>query len=114
MTVNNADWDLELSTLTELINERSKVRPAIVFDKIKGYPEGYRVAVNLFSSLQRLALTMGMDPKIGEFDFVQQWRKPGKNSPTHRAAQGQKRAAIRERAKGRRHRSVKVSRAALA
>ena len=75
MTVNNADWDLELSTLTELINERSKVRPAIVFDKIKGYPEGYRVAVNLLSSLQRLALTMGMDPKIGEFDFVQQWRK---------------------------------------
>ena len=79
MTVNNADWDLELSTLTELINERSKVRPAIVFDKIKGYPEGYRVAVNLLSSLQRLALTMGMDPKIGEFDFVQQWRKQVKN-----------------------------------
>ena len=75
MTVDNADWDLELSTLTELINERSKVRPAIVFDKIKGYPEGYRVAVNLLSSLQRLALTMGMDPKIGEFDFVQRWRK---------------------------------------
>ena len=75
MTVDNADWDLELSTLTELINERSKVRPAIVFDKIKGYPEGCRVAVNLLSSLQRLALTMGMDPKIGEFDFVQQWRK---------------------------------------
>ena len=70
----DAHWDLELSTLTEIINERSKIRPAIVFDKIKGYPDGYRVAVNLLSSLQRLALTMGMDPGISEFDFVQQWR----------------------------------------
>src|SRR5918999_1813729 len=75
MTVDDTNWDLELSILTEIINERSKTRPAIVFDKIKGYPQGYRVAVNLLSSLQRLALTMGMDPGIGEFDFVQQWRR---------------------------------------
>src|SRR5918996_6626852 len=75
MRVEDAHWDLELSTLTEIINERSKTRPAIVFNRIKGYPDGYRVAVNLLSSLQRLALTMGMDPGISEFDFVQQWRR---------------------------------------
>jgi UbiD family decarboxylase len=74
-TVNNAHWNLELSTLTELINERSKTRPAIVFDNIKEYPAGYRVAVNLLSSLQRLALTLGIDPKLGPFDFVQRWRQ---------------------------------------
>ena len=79
ITVNDANWDLELSTLTEIINERSKIRPAIVFNKIKGYPDGYRVAVNLLSSLQRLALTMGMDPGISEFDFVQQWRRQVKS-----------------------------------
>ena len=89
MTVQNADWDLELSTLTELINERSKVRPAIVFDKIKGYPEGYRVAVNLLSSLQRLALTMGMDPKIGEFDLQLA-------QATHSAAQEEHRVRARD------------------
>ncbi|HEY7553291.1 MAG TPA: UbiD family decarboxylase [Candidatus Binatia bacterium] len=75
MTVEGVDWDLELSTLTEVINERAKQRPAIVFDKIKGYPEGYRVAVNLLSSVNRLALTMGMEPTLGAFDFVQQWRR---------------------------------------
>ena len=75
MSVNNAHWNLELSTLTELINERSKTRPAIVYDNIKEYPTGYRVAVNLLSSLQRLALTMGIDPKLGPFDFVQRWRQ---------------------------------------
>ena len=75
MTVNNAHWKLELSTLTELINERSKTRPAIVFDNIKEYPARHRVAVNLLSSLQRLALTLGIDPKLGPFDFVQRWRQ---------------------------------------
>ena len=30
MTVENVHWDLELSTLTEIINERSKTRPALI------------------------------------------------------------------------------------
>src|SRR5262245_16060102 len=75
MTVENVDWDLELSTLTEIINERAKTRPAIIFDNIKGYPHGYRIAVNALSSVNRLALTMGLDPQISEFDFVKQWRQ---------------------------------------
>jgi UbiD family decarboxylase len=75
MTVENVDWDLELSTLTEIINERSKHRPALLFDRIKGYPPGYRVAANLLSSANRLALTMGMEPELREFEFVQRWRR---------------------------------------
>ena len=79
ITVNDAHWDLELAILAEIINDRSKTRPAIVFDKIRGYPKGYRVAVNLLSSVQRLALTMGMDPSISEFEFVQRWRRQVKS-----------------------------------
>ncbi len=79
MTVEGTDWDLELSTLTEIINERSKHRPAILFDKITGYPGGNRVAVNLLSSVGRMALTMGMEPGLSEFEFVQRWRKQVKN-----------------------------------
>ncbi len=75
ITVENVDWRLELSTLTEVINERTKVRPAILFDKIKGYPKGFRVAVNLLSSVKRLALTMGLATNLSEFDFIQQWRE---------------------------------------
>ena len=62
MTVENVHWDLELSTLTEIINERSKTRPAIIFDRIKDYPQGHRVAVNLVSSVDRLAMTMQIVP----------------------------------------------------
>jgi len=75
MTVENVHWDLELSTLTEIINERSKTRPAIIFDVIRGYPQGYRVAANLVSSVERLALTLGMDADLGDMGFVQAWRQ---------------------------------------
>jgi UbiD family decarboxylase len=75
ITVENVDWNLELATLTEVINERAKNRPAIVFDKISGYPTGHRVAVNLLSSVNRLALTMSMEPALSEFEFVQHWRQ---------------------------------------
>jgi len=61
MTVENVNWDLELSTLTEIINERSKTRPAIIFDRIKDYPPGYRVAANPVSSVDRLAMTLGSE-----------------------------------------------------
>jgi 4-hydroxy-3-polyprenylbenzoate decarboxylase len=74
VALEGLDWDLELSTLTEIINERAKNRPAILFDGIKGYPKGYRVAANLLSSVNRLALTMGMEPQLSEFEFVQRWR----------------------------------------
>jgi UbiD family decarboxylase len=75
MTVENVHWDLELSTLTEIINERSKIRPAIIFDRIKDYPQGHRVAVNLVSSVDRLAMTLGMQPGLSDMDFVQAWRQ---------------------------------------
>src|SRR5918992_1237799 len=75
MTVENVHWDLELSTLTEIINERSKTRPAIIFDRIKDYPQGYRVAANLVSSVDRLAMTLGMKPGLTDMDFVQAWRQ---------------------------------------
>jgi UbiD family decarboxylase len=75
MTVENVHWDLELSTFTEIINERSKTRPAILFDRIKDYPQGRRVAANLVSSVDRLALTLGMKAGMTDLDFVQAWRE---------------------------------------
>jgi 4-hydroxy-3-polyprenylbenzoate decarboxylase len=75
MTVEGVHWDLELSTLTEVINERSKNRPAILFDRIKNYPSGYRVAANLVSSVDRLAMTLGMKPELSDLEFVQSWRR---------------------------------------
>jgi 4-hydroxy-3-polyprenylbenzoate decarboxylase len=80
--IDGVNWDLELSTLAEILNEtygeRGKARPALLFDRIVGYPEGHRVAVNLVSSSGRLSLTMGMDPGLSDFEFIQQWRRRAK------------------------------------
>ncbi len=43
--VSNADWDLEIGTINELMAERQG--PGLIFDNIKDYPQGFRVATNL-------------------------------------------------------------------
>lgn len=59
--INGADWNLEIGTLAELIyQKRPGVTPAILFDRIKGYPEGFRVVFGLPCSFRRLALSMGL------------------------------------------------------
>ena len=75
MTVEGVHWDLELSTLTEIINERARNRPALLFDRIQDYPAGHRVAANLVSSVGRLALTLGMKPGLSDMEFIQDWRR---------------------------------------
>jgi 4-hydroxy-3-polyprenylbenzoate decarboxylase len=47
--VEGADTNLEIGALYELSLENAEP-PIIVFDKIKGFPEGFRVAVNVRSS----------------------------------------------------------------
>lgn len=57
-TVENADWDLEIGTISELNYERHG--PALMFDRIKGYPPGYRILTNSMESLPRSLLALGL------------------------------------------------------
>jgi len=55
--IDGVDWNLEMGTLAELIARESKGSvPAVLFDKIKGYPAGYRVRTPL---LREWPLTSG-------------------------------------------------------
>ncbi len=60
-SVQDADWDLEIGTITELNYER--LGPALLFDSIKGYPKGYRILTNAMDNLRRslLALDLPLD-----------------------------------------------------
>lgn len=49
MRIDGADWDLEIGGITEL-NHKRKEYPALLFDKIKGYPAGYRVVTGALSA----------------------------------------------------------------
>jgi 4-hydroxy-3-polyprenylbenzoate decarboxylase len=47
----------------------------LLFNHIKDYPSDYRVAANLVSSVDRLAMTLGMQPGMSGMDFIQNWRR---------------------------------------
>lgn len=77
--IDGADWDLEIGALVEIIGRENRTRPATLFDRIKGYPTGYRVLAGLLNNMSRLALTTGMAPDISGLQFVQQWRNRMRN-----------------------------------
>jgi UbiD family decarboxylase len=52
--VEGADWNLELGAISEL-NVKKHVPPALLFDRIRGYPRGFRVLTCSTSSPARLS-----------------------------------------------------------
>ena len=59
--IDGADWNLEIGTMAELIyRERTGTIPALLFDQIKGYPEGFRILFGQQTSYRRLALMAGL------------------------------------------------------
>src|SRR5574342_1226748 len=79
--LEGADWNLEIGTLTVLASKGKAGSPALLFDKIKGYPQGYRVLVGLFESLRRSALTTNLPLDTTREEFIQAWRDRLFNHP---------------------------------
>src|SRR3989338_3073067 len=73
--LEGADWNLEIGTLTVLASKGKAGSPALLFDRIKGYPQGYRVLVGLFESLRRSALTTNLPTDISRQGFIKSWRE---------------------------------------
>src|SRR3970040_1056863 len=61
LRVSGAHWDAEMGAITHMLTEKSRGdAPAILFDDIPGYPKGYRTLYGHFSSVRRVALTLGL------------------------------------------------------
>ncbi|MFC1906504.1 UbiD family decarboxylase [Chloroflexota bacterium] len=54
------DWDLEAGAISRRATELSG--PAALFEKIKGYPEGYRIFSGPLATWRRLAIALGLPP----------------------------------------------------
>jgi 4-hydroxy-3-polyprenylbenzoate decarboxylase len=48
--------------------------PIVVFDKVQGYPSGYRIAANPFSSSRRVALGLGLPLELKGLDLIRAWK----------------------------------------
>ncbi len=75
--VEGADWDLEMGTITELSEEMRG--PALLFDKIKGYPGGYRVVSNLIAQPRRMAVAVGLGPEARGVELVRRIKEKFKS-----------------------------------
>jgi UbiD family decarboxylase len=74
--VNGADWNLEIGTMAELIyRERSGTIPALLFDRIKGYPEGFRILFGQHCSYGRLALAAGLPMDSAGLKLVSRFKE---------------------------------------
>lgn len=71
--LKNVDWNIELGAISEMMVEANG--PVLVFDEIKGYPPGYRVAVNSYTTVERQLLALGMPTGLGPMDYIKKWRE---------------------------------------
>lgn len=85
--IEGADWNLEIGALTVLASKHKENSPALLFDRIKGYPQGYRILVGFFESLRRSALTTNLPIDITRDGFIQACRER-LATPGHTAGDG--------------------------
>ncbi len=72
--IEGVDWEENIGRATEMLHHTDD-SPAVLFDKIPGYPAGYRVLVNSMATRGRIALTLGLDPDIDTFGLVDAWER---------------------------------------
>ena len=85
--VDGADWNLELGAISEL-NVKKAAPPALLFDKIKGYPKGFRVLTCSTSSPARLSSILRLPIQRNHSGLVAvlrgkpaQWQAAAKDFP---------------------------------
>ena len=80
--IAGADPHYEIGAVTEVAAGMADC-PAVLFDRIKGYPPGFRIVSNVVTSPQRAALALGIDPMLRPLDALKAWmvKRAGLRSP---------------------------------
>lgn len=73
-TYEDVDWNLEMGAITELHCTRPD-GPLLMFDKVKGYPAGFRVVSNAVNTASRVALALGLPHDASKIDMVKALRR---------------------------------------
>lgn len=71
--LEGANWELEIGCLCDLNNHLGA--PAMLFDKIKDYPSGYRVLCAPLLSNNRVALTFGLPLNLSDKEMITAFRE---------------------------------------
>jgi len=68
--IENADWDAEIGALVESTAELVPQPPMLLFDKVRGYPAGYRVCALPYAAYRRVALALGLPTDKTKLDTL--------------------------------------------
>ena len=76
LRVEGVDWNLEMGSVAEMIyHAKPDNPPAILFEKIPGFPDDYRVLSGAVNSPRRLAATLGFPLPDHPLDVVKCYRR---------------------------------------
>src|SRR5215471_18676842 len=70
--IPDADPQFEIGGITEVAAGLPEC-PALLFDRIKGFPPGYRIFTNATTNPQRAALALGIDPHLTPVEALKAW-----------------------------------------
>jgi 4-hydroxy-3-polyprenylbenzoate decarboxylase len=68
--IEGADWDAEIGALVESTAELVPQPPMLIFDKVKGYPAGYRVCSLPYAAYRRVALALGLPTDKSKLEIL--------------------------------------------
>ncbi|MBI4526767.1 MAG: UbiD family decarboxylase [Deltaproteobacteria bacterium] len=72
--VEGAHWDLEIGAVAEMLQNYPE-NPVVLFDKIPGYPPGFRVLANHQNSIKKQALVLGISPEQDSLELLRSIRE---------------------------------------
>src|SRR5437868_15311276 len=72
--LEGVDWQENIGRIAEMLVHTDGA-PAVLFDKIPGYPDGYRVLTNAQGERPRLAVSLGLPANISAFDLMDEWER---------------------------------------
>ncbi|MGH6831341.1 MAG: UbiD family decarboxylase domain-containing protein, partial [Methylocella sp.] len=68
--IDGADWDGEIGALVETAAELIPQPPMLIFNRIKGYPAGFRVLSLPYAAYKRVAVAFGLSPELSKLELV--------------------------------------------
>ena len=78
--IEGADWDAEIGALVESTAELVPQPPMLIFDKVKGYPAGYRVCSLPYAAYRRVALALGLPTDKSKLETLRMAARKVKNA----------------------------------
>ncbi len=79
--IEGAEPREEIGGIVDLYQRKMGNR-AVLFDRVPGFPDGFRVLANILTSVPRVALALGLPADASEMDLVQWWRRYMREAPS--------------------------------